>query len=523
MKLPETKTIIRKARTSAIVALTATMFASCGVTADAADAAAAPTISRPNILYIFADDLSHRTISCYPEAHDWVNTPNIDRLAKEGVRFTTCYTGAWCQPSRATALTGHLQHGIQWMRAKTDSSEQPCPYWPAAFREAGYHTGIIGKWHTGKDKAHGRAWDYSAIWDHTNGRVYGGYYVKQRIDFNGGPPKKVGGYSTDNYTGWAVEYVKARAGEPDRPWYLWICYDAVHHPFKEAARHQDKYRKTPPVPVPEDIYPPRPDKPRYMRNYGVWRRAEDGQPLCTRPTPAHFGRTLTEAVQQYNRAVRALDEGVGKVMAALEATGQLDNTVVVFTSDQGYAWGQHGFAWKYAPYDANLRAPLLVRYPKRYPRGAVCKQAVAGHDLIPTFFALAGIDLPWKMHGRDISPLLENPQAEWNEPVMLENLFNHYGSDTSAGHGAGSGGVPWWIFLRKGKYKYIRTLVANEVEELYDLETDPEELHNLAVEQDFHDLLDQFRRMMIDELKRTDAEMVDHLPPVKVATTKENP
>ena len=487
--------------------------------------AAPVTAKRPNILYIFADDLSHRAVGCYPEAHGWVHTPSIDRLAKEGVRFTTCYTGAHCLPSRATALTGRLQHGIEWLRANRNSDRrddrQPCPFWPAAFRKAGYHTGMIGKWHTGREKGHGRAWDYSAIWDHTQPRIYGGYYTGQSIDFNGAPPEEVGGYSTDNYTNWAVDYIRQQAKQPDRPWYLWLCYDAVHHPFKAAARHQDEYHKTPRVPVPEDIYPPRPDKPRYMRDYGVWRRAEDGQPVCTRQTPAHLGRTLTEAVQQYNRAARALDEGVGKVMAALEATGQLENTVVIFTSDQGYAWGQHGFAWKYAPYDANLRAPLLVRYPRRFPQGAVCSQAVAGHDLIPTFFALAGIDLPWKMHGRDISPMLENPQAEWDEPVMLENLRNCYGSDTNAGHGRGMDGVPWWIFLRKGKYKYIRTLVANEVEELYDLETDPEELHNLAVERDYHELLAQFRRMVIAELKRTDAGMVEHLPPVKVVTAKE--
>ncbi|MFP6612421.1 MAG: sulfatase-like hydrolase/transferase [Pirellulales bacterium] len=498
----------------------ASIFAACGAAADAADTADTSTGSRPNILYIFTDDQSIRSVGCYPEAHDWVRTPNLDRLASEGVRFTTCYTGAWCQPSRATALTGRLQHGIHALSKKPPPGRIADSYWPTEFRKAGYHTGMIGKWHTGKDKGHGRAWDYSAIWDHTNGPVYGGYYVNQSIDFNG-QRKKVDGYSTDNYTDWAVDYVKERAAKPDQPWYLWLCYDGVHHPFMPAERHEDEYPQTPLVPVPADIYPPRPDKPRYMRNFTVWKKLEDGQAKCIRRTPAHFGRTLTELVRQYNRAVRSIDEGVGRVLAALEQTGQLENTLVIFTSDQGYAWGQHGFAWKYAPYDDNLRAPLLVRYPKRFPRGAVCEEPVAGHDLIPTFFALADIELPWRMHGRDILPLLENPKSRLETPVMLENLRDYYGRDTDAGTGPGIDGVPWWIFLRKGKYKYIRTLVKDEVEELYDLDADPGELQNLAVRRENHKLLAQFREMLLAELRRTDAGLIDNLPPVKLVTNQE--
>lgn len=480
------------------------------------DGALGASHSRPNILYIFADDMSYRAVGSYPGAHDWVQTPNLDRIAHEGVRFDTCYTGAWCQPARATALTGKLQHGVQWLSKDPPAERTADSYWPVAFRKAGYHTGIIGKWHTGNDKGHGHAWDYSAIWDHTNGKVYGGYYVDQKIDFNGAPPETVGGYSTDNYTDWAVEYVKRRALRPGQPWYLRLCYAAVHHPFMPADRHLGEYPKTPLVGVPGDIYPPRPDKPRYMQNYGLWKVLPDGQPECTRRTPGHFGRTLTQLVRQYNRAVRAIDEGVGRVLAALEQTGQLENTVVIFTSDQGYAWGQHGFAWKYAPYDANINAPLLVRYPKRFPKGAVSKHPVGGHDLIPTFFALAGIELPWEMHGRNILPLLEDPQTRWDGLVMLENLKQAYGRDSDVGTGEGWEGVPWWVFLRKGRYKYIRTLVADEIEELYDLEADPQELRNLAVQADSLELLAQYRRMLIGELRRTGAGMADNLPPVRV-------
>ena len=128
------------------------------------DGALGASHSRPNILYIFADDMSYRAVGSYPGAHDWVQTPNLDRIAHEGVRFDTCYTGAWCQPARATALTGKLQHGVQWLSKDPPAERTADSYWPVAFRKAGYHTGIIGKWHTGNDKGHGHAWDYSAIW-----------------------------------------------------------------------------------------------------------------------------------------------------------------------------------------------------------------------------------------------------------------------------------------------------------------------------------------------------------------------
>ena len=474
-----------------------------------------------NILYIFTDDQSSRSVSCYPEAHPWVNTPNIDRIGEEGMRFTQCCTGAWCAPSRATALTGLLQHSIESLRLiggypAFSMDHKSCPSWPEHFRAAGWHTGIIGKWHTGPDHGHGRDWDYSAIWDHSQPTLYGGYYTGQSISFNGGPPETVGGYSTDNYTQWATEFIRDRADEKEKPWYLWLCYDGVHGPWEVADRHTEDYAEVPDVPTPEDIYPPRPTKASHMRVYGLWRRSDDGSPV-----EILGGRTLTDWVQQYNRAVRSLDEGVGRVLTTLEETGQLNNTLIVFVSDQGFAWGQHGFKHKYAPYDANLLAPMLARLPKSIPAGSVCERPVGGQDMVPTFFSVAGLPLPWKMHGHDLTPLLLDPQAEWDHPLLLENTRYCFGSDTDAGLGEAEGGIPWWVSLRVDKYKYIRWLVPGEIEELYDIDSDPEELRNLAVESEYHALLADCRDKTVSELRRTDAGMVDNLPPVTVTTARE--
>jgi len=474
------------------------------------------TNKRPNILFIFTDDQSHRTVSCYPEAHPWVKTPNIDRLADEGVRFSAAYpAGAWCLPSRATVLTGHHPHGIYGLKVEKNpySKYDPkvCRFWPAELRKAGYRTAVIGKWHLSTDTGYGRDWDHSIVWNCARLPEVGGFYVGQKLSFDDGPLVDVGGYSTDNYTRYAEKFI--RRGH-DRPWFLWLCYDAIHGPYIPAHRHQNHY-KSDTVPIPADIFGPRPDKPAYMHDFCWWTRSNespDGQPL-------YHGNSLVELVRRYNRTLMGVDEGVGRLMKVLEETDQIDNTFIVFTSDQGMAWGQHGFAWKVAPYDANLRVPLMIRMPKRVAQGKLCRHPVGTLDVVATFFTLAEMDPPWKMHGRDLTPILSQPNAEWPHPVLLEHTRWEMGHETDRGitSDADFSGVPWWISLRQGKYKYIRTLVENEIEELYDLEKDPEELKNLALKPAYRHTLTDYRQRMVKELKRTDAGLLKNMPAPRIA------
>jgi arylsulfatase A-like enzyme len=256
-------------------------------------------------------------------------------------------------------------------------------------------------------------------------------------------------------------------------------------------------------------------------------KGPDGQPVLkggkvdqrsVKPHAGLYGDTLTDWVRQYNQCVLAIDEGVGRVMKALDETGQRENTLVVFTSDQGFAWGQHGFRHKLAPYDATIRSPLIVSRPGTLPEGKVCPHPVAGVDLVPTFFRQAGIELPWTMHGHDLTPLLEDPRADWPHPTLTILTNDRYGSDTDdipeTFAEQQNGGVPWWVSLRQGRYKYIRTLLPGEVEELYDLKADPEELENLALKPMHADRLAAMRRATVAELKRTGAALVNDLPPV---------
>ena len=208
-------------RYTAVVLLTLCTAFAAGVSANAA-------AERPNILFVYTDDHSYRTVSCYPEAYDWVHTPNIDRLAEQGVRFTHAYIGTWCMQSRATLLTGHLQYGVESMRmvGRYPGSEydpQHCPFWPKVFRRHGYFTAQIGKWHTGTDTGFGRDWDYQVVWNRPRYVENAGTcYEDQLIEIDGGEPQLVKGYATDHYTKWAVEFIRGKHRDPDKPWYLWL-------------------------------------------------------------------------------------------------------------------------------------------------------------------------------------------------------------------------------------------------------------------------------------------------------------
>jgi arylsulfatase A-like enzyme len=477
-----------------------------------------PRMEPPNILYIFTDDHSVRTLGCYsdtPDAYPWVKTPNIDRLAAEGVRFTQSYTGAKCVPSRGTALTGQLQS--RYTRETV--------YWPSKLRQLGYYTGMIGKWHWNVPR-HGDAWDWSVVWEHylpgEGGDEGSDYYFNQSVRINGDKKIPLGGYSSDRYTDYTVEFLKERAQDKEKPWLIWLCFAGVHGPYTPADRHLNDYLSAPAAEIPVDIFGPRPEKPDYLVNFSRWEKNKDGKPL-------YQDRSFDAWVKQYNQAVRSLDEGVGRIMQALRDTGQLENTIVVFTADQGFAWGQHGFRDKIAPYNSNLLAPLIVSNPGRYPQGAVCEAPVNGADIIRTFYSLTGLQPEPDLDGRDFSVLLKEPlRQDWtDEPMLMTHTGSLYGAEAigmalKQAHVTGDWtkliaekrtGIRSWLMLREGRYKYVRYLYRDYIEELFDLENDPRELENLALRKENHVLLAKLREKLISSFAAKGATFTDQLPP----------
>ncbi|MCA9216311.1 MAG: sulfatase-like hydrolase/transferase [Planctomycetales bacterium] len=483
---------------------------------------------RPNILFIYTDDQSYKTLSCYGDHPDWVQTPNIDALARRGVRFERAYLGAWCMPSRASILTGRLQHGVETMRMEGQyprSVYDPsvCRFVPSEFRRQGYHTAQIGKWHTGIDTGYGRDWDYQIVWNRPGHPENAGNYFKNQILTFNGEDRQVGGYSTDNYTEWALEYIRGDHRDANKPWYLWLCYGAVHGPTTPAARHEGTLKGNKPI-VPDDIVGPWPGKPKYLAKTAAWQKDSDGTPRMKPKeidAKSNFnvnevGKSFEDWIQQMNECNMAIDEGVGRLVAALKETGQYENTLIVYAADQGYGLGEHGFNQKVAPYDATVASPLIIAQPNQVPEAVVRKEAINATDIVNYMCKRGDVQIPWKMHGRDISSLVQNTATDWDQPMIMTHTGRSYGEYTDRiptdERLTIVGNVPWYVLLRSGQYKYIMNLTAGEMEELYDLGSDPEELTNLAADVGQSDRLQQLRQQAMEELERTDAKFVEHLP-----------
>jgi arylsulfatase A-like enzyme len=492
---------------------------------------------RPNILFILSDDQSYKTVSCYPEALPGARTPHIDRLAQHGIRFSYAYMGSWCMPSRATLLTGRHPHAIETMRVdepypKSSYDPAACKFWPKIFRENGYQTVQIGKWHTGTDAGWSRDWDHQIVWNRPLHPENAGNYYSGQIVCEDGVERVVPDYATDKYTDWAVDFLRGRKRDPEKPWFLWLCYGAIHGPTTPARRHKGQHAGDP-VRIPADITGHRLGKPDWLAKTQAWIRGKDGR-IYAGKSGAAFGdeenekhrATFEDFVHQTLECVEAVDEGVGRLLEALKATGELENTLVVFTADQGFGMGEHGFRMKLGPWDATYRSPFIISMPSRFSTGTVCDRPVHGVDLVSSFFDLAGIPEPWKMHGQSLVPLFKNPSGEVSRhPLIYEHTGHDFGSDvmrtlkanpTHAEHNH----VPYYVALNDGRWKYIRYLRAGETEELYDLRNDPEELINLADQESQRTRLQTLRDQMRTELDRTDAGFSTQMPPTKQMTAR---
>lgn len=432
---------------------------------------------RPNFLIILIDDLRYDEFGA--GGHPYMKTPHIDRLAHEGALFERVFhTTSICSPNRASIVTGQYasRHGIIDNVARGAMSHR-LPNYHLDLQKLGYRTAHIGKWHMGNDGMPRPGYDYWVSYD-GHGRI------RDPRLCHGGKYKQHKGYITDIMNDLAVDFLQKQKG--NKPWSLFFAHKAVHPDAEQAAdgtvafgklggyivadRHKHLYKgaifpKKPNMLSPAEVVK---QKPAWKETFHLRAQKKSRDLLGA----IHAG--TQEEIRLRARMMAAVDEGVGRILATLEKTGQLDNTFIVFLGDNGYFFGEHGLGpERRFAYEEGIRSPFLVRYPAKVRAGSRICDLMICQDIAPTLIELAGGRPGPQIQGRSFLPLLAGKRAGWRKSVLAE-----YWAEQA---------YPWLIgmtykAIRTDRYKLIHWVNkgrAGELDELYDLEKDPFELKNL--------------------------------------------
>ncbi len=457
----------------------------------------------PNILLIYTDDHSAAAVSCYGSRIN--STPNIDRIAREGLRFDNAFcTNAICAPCRAVVLTGVHSH-VNGLMDNGDVFDGSQPTFPQLLQGAGYQTALIGKWHLKTDPT---GFDHWAVLP-----GQGDYYNPDFITPEGKTRDE--GYVTDLVTDRSISWLEDE-WDRDQPFLLMAQHKAPHRSWMPGPDHLDLYADVE-MPEPEtlfDDYDTRGssaheqemeiDRHMYLHYdlkieptdeelaelqgpdrwiNGMRERLTPAQlaawDAAFRPRNAAFraagleGRDLVRwkyqrYIKNYLRCIASVDDNIGRLLDWLDEEGLAENTIVIYTSDQGFFLGEHGWYDKRFMYEPSLKVPMVVRWPGRVEPGSTEKALVQNLDLAQTFLDVAGVEAPDRMQGRSLLPHLDGEEAAgWRDSIYYEyfekgihNVQPHQGVRTDR----------WKLMYFPGSDEW----------ELYDLETDPNEVRNLA-------------------------------------------
>lgn len=426
---------------------------------------------RPNFIFIIADDMRWDAMGLVQKEQGkkarfpWLKTPNLDALASESVRFRNAMVAtAVCSPSRAEYLTGRYGHFNGVANNQVFFPVDNLTY-ATELKKAGYTTGYIGKWHM-KNQKERPGFDYFASYQ-GQGRYDDWFFL---ID---GVKTKTKGWIDDVSTNFAIDYINR---DHKQPFVLAVGYKSPHIPFVPPARNKNLYAGEKVGPVP-NFYNEAIFKPEY--NNPPNPETRDVQPLWA---------------LDYFRCVTSIDENIGKLMAALDAKGLSENTVVIFTSDNGYYMGEHGLGDfmgdKRSAYEEALRVPLLVRYPKLKTAGKISDELVLNLDLAPTLLEFAEVAIPKEIQGESWVKLLKKPNKTHRKGFFYEYFFENKFSET-----------PTVLAYRTKTHKLITYPDHPEWVELYDLENDPFEIENLALSTKYKSLLSKMQKAFKKEQK----------------------
>lgn len=444
-------------------------------------AAASPP---PNILFIMSDDHAAHALSCYASKIN--KTPNLDRIAASGMRFKNCFAvNSICTPSRAAILTGKYSHlnGVTVFN-RFDGSQ---PHFAKMLQQAGYQTAVVGKWHLFSDPT---GFDY---WNILPGQ--GRYQDPIMIEL--GKTNKLKGYVTEIITDLSIQFLKTR--DTNKPFLLLTHHKAPHREWSPDAKHVHLYDG---VEIPEpatfhDDYKGRSSAAAEatMRIERDLKKTDVKQD----PPAGLSGEALKKwhyqrYIKDYLRCVASVDDNVGRLLDYLETLGLNENTLVIYTSDQGFFLGDHGWYDKRFMYEESLRMPLLVSFPGRIKPGTVNDRMVLNVDFAPTFLEFAGLSVPQDIQGRSILSLLEgrNPRG-WRASMYYR--YYHYPADHRVQPHYG---------IRTERYKLIYFNRIDEWE-LFDLKKDPQEMNNVYAKPTYAERIKQLK----GELVRLKKELRD--------------
>jgi arylsulfatase A-like enzyme len=487
-------------------------------------------LSRPNIIFIMSDDHAKNAVSCYSE--ELVNTPNIDRLAREGIRFENAVvTNAICAPSRAVILTGKYSH-LNGLRDNRDVFDSNQTTFPALLQKAGYYTAIVGKWHL---KSTPGGFDY---WKVLPGQ---GYYYNP-VFINQGDTIHTEGYVTDLITDYAIETLDKR--EKDKPFCLMIHNKAPHRNWMPDLKHLSLF-KGKEVPEPENLFDDYNSRSIAARDQDMEIRTMfNGLDMKLKPSDeldsnsggannwdprpawentynrltepqkaawdAHYDSVIAsyrEAdlsgkelirwkyqryIKDYLRCIVSVDENIGRVLDYIDQQNLAQNTIVVYTSDQGFFLGEHGWYDKRFMYEESAGMPLIIRYPGEIPAGSISSELVLNLDFPSTFLDYAGAKIPKDMQGQSLRPLLTGSSP----PDWREAIYYHYYEYPHGWHD-----VKRHYGVRTEQYKLIHFYNDIDEWELFDLQKDPSEMNNIYDHPDYIEIVEELK-VKLKELQR---------------------
>ncbi|MBT4757346.1 MAG: sulfatase-like hydrolase/transferase [Opitutae bacterium] len=430
----------------------------------------AQAAERPDVVFILLDDLRYDALSFLD--HPYVETPHIDKLREQGAWMENAFvTTSICCPSRATFLTGTYasRHGV----IDNETSEYNPEITPPVskyLQDAGYRTAMIGKWHMGFS---GRARPHFDEWLSFDGQ--GKYYDPEFI-YTDGSREKLKGYTTDILTDRAIDFVQR---QPEgQPFFLMLSHKAVHEPFQPAPRHKTAFgaKTMDPQPVSwNDTFEGKPEWQIRQRTRDVrwnWRTRDVEEEQLPDAIALEPWKKKKKYVDQL-RCLAAVDDGVGRLVEVLRERGNLDNTLIVFTSDNGYFHLEHRRWDKRLAYEESLRIPMVVVYPGKIEAGATITEMVSNVDFAPTVLSYAGIEIPEQMQGASMQPLFDGVDAPWRDTIFYE-----YWTDLVHA-------IPTMKAVRTERFKLIEYPELDDIDELYDLERDPHEMKNLAQDPEY--------------------------------------